>query len=131
MLASSFLIFPAQKTLALSIDDYFVYTYNFTFSKTAITGSETFYVTVTGQATYIKDMPLPVSKASVISEVVAQHRQTGAKVILNPNFSLLFSEFPNKDNPTVSKSVQVPLSFPAGSTGGGIMMSLDILQTLK
>ncbi len=118
MLASSFLIFPAQKTQALSIDDYFVYTYDFTFSKATVIGSETFYVTVNGRATYKKNPPLSVTEATVTSKVVAKQQQTGTEVVLNPEYSLVFSEFPNKDNTTVFKSVQVPLSFPAGSSAG-------------
>jgi hypothetical protein len=116
MLASSFLIFPAQKTYALSIDDYFVYTYNFTFSKTTVTGSETFYVTVNGQATCIKDLPLTVSEAYVEAKVVAN--PAGNEVVLNSSYILSYADFPSKAGETASTSVQVTLSFPVGSAAG-------------
>jgi hypothetical protein len=126
MLASSFLIFPVQKTYALSINDYFTYTYGFTFSKTAITSSETFYVTVNGQATCIKDLPLTVSEAYVEAKVVAS--MAGNEVVLNTSYTLSYAGFPSKAGETASTSVQVPLSFPVGSAAGVYSVTGFILE---
>jgi hypothetical protein len=130
ILASSFLIFPAQKTQALSIDDYFVYTYNFTFSKTTVTGSETFYVTVNGQATCIKDLFVPGSwiSSTVVSKVVAQHQQTGTEVVLNPNYTISYSGFPDKKGQSISESRDVELSFTNSSPAGSYNVIGQIIE---
>jgi hypothetical protein len=108
-----------QPVLALSLNDYFMYSYSFTFSKTNIVGSETFTATVTGQATCVQDLPLPVDSATIVSRVIARHTQTGTEVIINPNYSISYSsEFPYKQGQTASAIAQVPLSFPAGGPSG-------------
>jgi hypothetical protein len=108
-----------RPVLALSLSDYFTYTYSFTFSKINVTDGENFTVTVAGQAICVQDLPLPVSTANIISKVVARNRQTGTEVILNPGYSISYdSGFPTKKGQTASASAQVPLSFPAGSSPG-------------
>ena len=116
LLTISLLVIPAQKTQALSIDDYFVYTYNFTFSKTTVIGSENFYVTVSGQAACKQDLPLDATEAYMESKVVAS--LGGNEVVLNPNYTISYADFPSKAGETASASVQVPLSFPVGSQAG-------------
>lgn len=117
-LLTFFLIFPAPEVQALSISDYFVYTYDFTFSKTTITGSETFFVMVTGEATCIKDLPLSLNatEAYVESKIVAT--LAGSEVVLNQNYTISYPDFPSKKGETASASIQVPLSFPSSCVSG-------------
>lgn len=116
LMTTSFLVIPPSEVEALSIDDYFIYTYNFTFSKTTVTGTETFYLTVNGQASCIQDMPLNASEAYIESRVVAS--LNGSQVVLNPNYTISYPDFPSKSGETASATMQVPLSFPSSCTGG-------------
>jgi hypothetical protein len=111
------------------VEQYFTYSYSFSFNKTVITGNEVFYVTASGQATCIKDLPLPVSEASIVSRVVARHQQTGTEVVLNANYSMSYSSFPTKKGETVTPSpVQVPLSIPDGAAAGAYTVTAYILE---
>jgi hypothetical protein len=124
-----FLTGTMQPVLALSIDDYFTYNYSFVFSKTNIVGSETFIVTVSGQAICVQNLPLPVSTASIVSKVVARHTQTGMEVILNPSYSIRYdSGFPSQKGQIASASAQVPLTFPSSSPAGTYDIIGQILE---
>jgi hypothetical protein len=124
-----FITGATRPILALSVDDYFTYTYSFVFSKTNIIGSETFMVMVSGQAICVQDLPLPVSTASVVSKVVARHTKMGTEIILNPRYSIRYdSGFPSQKGQTASASVQVPLSFPNGSPAGVYDITGQILE---
>jgi hypothetical protein len=116
------LLFITSTTIpvnALSVNDYFTYTYSFVFSKTNVIGNETFMVTVNGQAVCIQDLPLTVNAATIVSKIVARHKQTGVEVVLNPNYSIHYdSGFPYQKGQTASASGQVPLSFPKDSPSG-------------
>ena len=118
VLAAAFAGFLPRPVRAFSPAEHFSYTYSFSLSKTSITGSETFFVTVSGQATCLKDLPVGVGAATVSSRVVARHQQTGAQITLNADFSMSYANFPDKKGQTVSDSIQVPLFFPEGSTAG-------------
>ena len=128
ILSVLFFTSTARPVLALSIDDYFTYTYTFAFSKTSLIGSETFMVTASVQASCKKDLPVSVSTASIVSKVVARHLQTGTEVILNARYSIDYLGFPNQKGQTASVSVQVPLSFPNGSPAGEYNISGRILE---
>ena len=103
---------------ALSVDEYFSYSYNVEISQTEIQGNETFYATAEGLATCKKNLPLPVSTAHITSRVIAQHQESGAEVILNSNYTMTIEPFPNIKGETSQASVSVPLAFPAGSQSG-------------
>lgn len=128
-----FSVFAALPVAALSVGDYFTYSYNFAFSKTNIAGSEVFVVTVTGNATCVNNLPMTVSAADIVSKVIARNPQTGADVVLNSIYSISYdSAFPNHTGQTASVTVQVPLSFPAGSVSGsyniiGVLSDAHIL----
>jgi hypothetical protein len=128
-----FCIFAALPVAALSVSDYFTYSYNFAFSKTNISGSEVFIVTVTGNATCVNNLPMTVSAADIVSKVIARNTQTGADVVLNSIYSIGYDNaFPNHTGQTASVTVQVPLSFPSGSVSGsyniiGVLSDAHIL----
>ena len=72
---------------------------------------------------------MPVSGASIVSKVVARHKQTGTEIVLNPNYSIRYdSGFPTKKGQTASASAQVPLSFPDGSPAGEYDIIGQILE---
>lgn len=118
----------ARPAYALSPSDYFTYTYSFSLDKTTISGSETFFVTVSGQATCIQSLPLGMGATTVSARVIARHQQTGAAVVLNADFSMSYSNFPDKKGQTVSDSVRVPLFFPDGSAPGIYSVVGQIVQ---
>ena len=103
---------------AQSVDDYFEYTYQINLSKTSISGDEPFSVTVTGQATCKKDLPLDVSEAYIIGRIIAQHRTTKNEIVLNPEYRLEIKPFPSKEGDTAEDTLVVGLSFPADSESG-------------
>jgi len=103
---------------AQSVDDYFEYTYQINLSKTSISGDEPFSVTVTGQATCKKDLPLDVSEAYIVGRIIAQHRTTRNEILLNPEYRLEIKPFPSKEGDTAEDTVVVGLSFPTGSESG-------------
>ncbi len=108
----------SSPVFALSVAEYFSYTYEVTISQAEVQGSEVFYATAIGQATCTKDLPLPVSTAQITSRIIAEHQVTGAEVILNPSYTITIDPFPNKKGDTSQESVSVPLAFPAGSESG-------------
>lgn len=118
LLAVSFFVFPAKKAQALSVSDYFVYTYDFLFSQSTITDNETFYVTVSGQAECIQDLPLALNATEAYMESTIVASLAGSEVVLNENYTLSYPDFPSKKGETASASIQVPLSFPSGSISG-------------
>ena len=103
---------------ALSVDDYFSYSYDVEFSKVDIEDGEVFYATVEAEATCKKDLPLTVTKANITGRIVAEHRVSGAKVTLNPSYAVTIDPFPNQEGETSQSSVVVALRFPAGSESG-------------
>lgn len=121
--------FPSSPAEALSTNpnDYYSYTYTFTFSKTTVAAGEPFSVMVSGQATCIQELPVSVS-ATMSSKIVARDQQSGAEVVLNPSYTLSYSDFPRKKGDTVQVSVEVPLVFPADSASGSYSVVGQILQ---
>ncbi len=104
---------------AISISDYFSYSYTVQFSKSQINGGETFYATVQVTATYIKALPVPATptEASSTGRIVAIHQTSGAKLTLNPSYTVTLSPFPSVGQ-TTQISQAVPLQFPGDSQIG-------------
>ncbi len=108
----------AKPVLAISVNDYFSYTYNVKFSKAEVYAGEAFYVTVETKATCIKDLPVPVSEASITGRIVAEHQASGTKVTLNSSYTVTMASCPNKAGDSVEVSQIVPLQFPLNSQIG-------------
>jgi len=120
VLALCLISIGSSPAAALSIDDYFSYSYNVEFSKTKIQGSEVFNATITVTATRNNnDFPLSLSpsKASLTGRIISEHQATGAEVTLNSSYTVEISPFPQKGE-TSSESVDVSLQFPGGSQSG-------------
>jgi len=124
-----FSVFPGSAS-ALGIDDYFLYSYDVQFSKTEITGSESFSATVTVDATCKKNLPLPVpvSEALISGRIVAENQASGTRVTLNSNYSLSISPFPGKAGETKSVGITIPLQFPSGSTSGNYSILAELTE---
>jgi hypothetical protein len=103
---------------ALSVDDYFTYSYQATFSKDVVYGDEVFWAEGTARVTCTKDLPLSVSEAYVTGRMVARHSESGTEVILNSSYTVSIIPFPNKEGEVTQVSHSVPLQFPDGSEPG-------------
>jgi hypothetical protein len=101
--------------------DYFQFRYEpVTFDKSVITQGGVFHATITGSLTCTKDLPvsLPVSGVIIVSQVVAEHTESGAVVNINPSYTTNVSPFPSKEGETTEISLSVPLQFPAEAEPG-------------
>jgi hypothetical protein len=106
---------------ALDIDpaDYFRLTYEpITFDKGRVAPGETFRTTIKGLASCDKTIPLPVSRATVTSRVIARQAATGASYTLNPGFVIDIDPFPDRQGETFAIDVPLELRFPPGATPG-------------
>lgn len=121
-------IFQAIPVAALSFEDYFTYSYSVDYSETEITGTDVFYAEVEGEANCINDLPFPVSEARLTSRIVAEHRLSGTRAILNPSYSITTSPFPNQAGESTQASLVIPLQFPAGSQSGDYQIFAELIE---
>lgn len=132
LLATYLVSTSAAPVAALSPGDYFSFSYTVQFSSTQITGNALFQATVNGTATCTRDLPWPVSvatEASITSRVVAVHQGSGAKVTLNPGYTITIDPFPNQiGNTTSILQVVSPLQFPQGSASGTYDIAVELIE---
>ncbi len=117
----TFSLTTASPALALDLNpaDYFQFNFNpVTFDKTEVAAGEVFHITITGSAVCSKDLPLPISQASVTSQVVAQPAAGGAALTLNPQFIIDINPMPRTAGQTHNVNQSVTLQFPAGAAPG-------------
>ncbi|MBA7675901.1 hypothetical protein ES703_84140 [subsurface metagenome] len=120
-LALSLCLMSASLASAQDLAEYFQLSYDpVTFDKNEIQGSEVFHATIAGRATCTKDLPvpLPVSKASLTSQVVAEHVASSYTVTLNASYTVTIESFPSKEGEAAEISQAVPLQFPAQAEPG-------------
>ncbi len=105
---------------ALSIGDYFSYSYSIQLSQTEVYRGEAFSATVSGEATCKKNLPFGANPnaASVTSRITAYHDTTGDVVVLNSGYTVTLDSFPGDPGDSVQDSVVVPLTFPQNSQPG-------------
>jgi len=113
-------------TYAISLDEYFTYSYTMSLSQTEVYADEVFAAAVSGQATCKKDLPLSPSAASVTSRITARHQTTGVEVVLNSAYTVTLNSFPSKKGESVQETVIVPLVFPGGSQSGTYTITGEI-----
>jgi hypothetical protein len=128
ILALGLLTISQAPVSALSAGDYFIISYEVEFSKDEVYSNELFYATVTGQATCIKDLPLTVSEAYMNGCFVAEHKESGARVILNSSYTITISPFPTKEGETTQGSQTVPLLFPEESQPGRYQVTGELIE---
>jgi len=114
--------------------DYFQISYDpVILDKVEITGDEAFHAIVKGRAVCAKDLewkglPLPVTKAVIISQVIARHTVSGATVILNPKYIIEIDPFPDREGDTIEITQTLPLQFTTGATSGNYTVIGQIVQ---
>lgn len=111
-------VIAPRPAVALSVYDYFTINYDAEFSQFVVGGGEVFQATVQGTADCKQDLPLSISKGYITSRVVAQHRESGRKITLNPSYTMNIEPFPNEEGETTEAEVVIPLNFPYGTASG-------------
>ncbi len=114
---------------ALSIGDYFSYSYSIQLSQTEVYRGEAFSATVSGEATCKKTLPFGATPnaASVTSCIIAQHDTTGDVVVLNSGYTVSLASFPSDPGDCVRDSLTVPLTFPQDSQSGTYTITGEIV----
>jgi len=114
---------------ALSVDDYFTYSYTIQLSQTEVYRDEAFSATVSGQAVCNNNLPFGITPnaASVTSRITARHDATGDVVVLNSGYTVTIDSFPGEPGESVQDSVAVPMSFPYDSQTGTYTITGEII----
>ena len=122
------LVRPAP-VYALSIDDYFTYSYAIQLSHTEVYRDEAFSATVSGQAVCKNNLPFGItpSAASVTSRITARHDTTGDEIVLNSGYTVTIDSFPGEPGESVQDTVVVPLAFPHDSQSGTYTVTGEIV----
>ena len=119
IMAVTLCLISTSPTSAQSLADYFQISYDpESFDKTEIEGNEVSHGTIAGRATCTRDLPMNVSEASIVSQVVAIHATSGATVTLNSSYTVNIKPFPSKQGETTEISQVVPLQFPPQAESG-------------
>ncbi|MFC1976932.1 CARDB domain-containing protein [Chloroflexota bacterium] len=119
VLALSLCFITPLPAAAQSVTDYFQISYEpVVFSKNEISGDDVFYATIIGSATCVNDLPVPVSEATITSRVIAKHKLTGTRVILNSSITVTINPFSSKKGETKKMKQVVSLQFPARAESG-------------
>ncbi len=134
MLAAVMWLASSSPASAQELGDYFQISYDpAVFDKTEVTAGEAFQVVITGRAVCEKDLewkglPLPVTKAVIISQVIARHTESGATVVLNPEYIVVIDPFPDREGDTIEITQIVPLKFTTGATSGNYTVIGQIVE---
>lgn len=113
---------------ALSINEYFTYSYTLQLDRTTVVEGETFKATVSGTAVCKKDLPVTPSAAAVTSRIVARHTASGAVAVLNAGYTLSLTSFPTKQGESAARTLSLPLAFPQGSPAGEYRLVAEIVE---
>ncbi|UCB42446.1 MAG: hypothetical protein JSV77_08275, partial [Dehalococcoidales bacterium] len=95
---SSLMLASPAPVYALSVDDYFSYSYSIELDRTEVYRDEAFSATVSGQAVCKQTLPFGITPnaASVTSRVTARHDATGDRVTLNSGYTVTIDSFPGE-----------------------------------
>jgi len=129
-LVSGLMLTNPTSTYALSIDDYFSYSYSIELDSAEVYRDEVFSATVSGQAVCKQTFPFGMTPnaASVTSCVTARHDTTGKEVLLNSGYTVTIDTFPSQPGDSIEKTVVVPLEFPHDSQSGTYTITGVITQ---
>ena len=128
-LVSGLMLVRPAPVYALSIDDYFTYSYTIQLSHTEVYRDEVFSATVSGQAICKNNLPFGVTPnaASVTSRISARHDTTGDEIVLNSGHTVSIDSFPGEPGESVQDTVVVPLTFPHDSQSGTYTITGEII----
>jgi hypothetical protein len=112
---------------ALSLADYFSYSYTIQLSQTEVYQEEVFSATVSGQAICKKNLPITPNAASITSRIIARHNTTGDEIVLNSGYTVDLDSFPTEPGDSVQDTIVVPLSFPSNSKSGTYTVTGEIV----
>ncbi len=118
-------IVPARPVVALDLNpfSYLDYDYTFQLSTNYPQVSQSFSLTITGQATVKKNLPLEISQAYVIGKVTATPSGGGAAIQISEDYTVSFTTFPRLVGETMSVTETVTLVFPAESATGDYQLT--------
>ncbi len=129
-LVSGLILANPAPAYALSIDDYFSYSYSIKLDRTEVYRDEVFSATVSGQAVCKKTLPFGITPnaASVTSRITARHDATGYEVVLNSAYTVAIDTFPTNPGDSIQETVVVPLAFPGDSPSGTYTITGEIVE---
>jgi hypothetical protein len=128
-LAALLVIMSPSPASAQDLSEYFNLSYDpVTFDKSEIHSGEVFHATIVGRATCTKALPVPISEASVTSQVFAIHATSGTMVMLNSSYTITIKPFPSKENLTAEINQSVPLQFPIEAEPGDYSVVAKIVK---
>ena len=127
-LVSGLILAKPTPVHALSLSDYFSYSYTIQLSQTDVYQDEVFSATVSGQAVCIRNLPITPNAASITSRITARHETTGDEIVLNSGYTVDLDSFPTKPGDFVQDTVIVPLSFPDESQSGTYTVTGEIVS---
>jgi hypothetical protein len=118
-LALAFYLLIASPALAQSPSEYFNINYEpVTFDKSEVNAGEVFHAAIKGHAECGKTLPLPVSEATLTSQVIAENPANGTRLTLNTSYVISIKPFPYKKGETFEINQSIPLQFPDGTEPG-------------
>ena len=119
----------APPAAAQSAGDFFRIDYaSANLSQSEVNGDVVFYAAISVKVTCIKDPPMSVSEAGIISSVVAKNTLNGATVTLNPGYTLTIKPFPSKAGEVGEIRQSVPLQFPGNSESGDYTITAKLIE---
>ena len=90
--------------------------------------SEVFQATFKGHAECYKNLPVPVSEATITMQIVAKNTAGGDEFTLNPKLTISVKPFPDKQGETFDMNTLIPLQFPAGTEPGGYRVTAKFIE---
>ena len=128
VLAISLVLIGTPPVAAISLEDYFEISYAFELSQTEVQGDEVFHATVTGEATCLETIVVPLSEAEITFRIVAEPQAGGGPVTLNPSYTLTIKPFPDTKSDTFEIDETIPLQFPSGSEPGNYDVVAELVE---
>jgi hypothetical protein len=122
------LLMGTNSAFAVSLGDYFSYTYEVTLNKTEVRGNEAFFAMVEGRAACKKDLPVRVSEAQITLRVVARHPESGVVMTLDPGYTVAIDPFPSRKGEITAVSAAVPLQFAESSLPGTYNLIAELIE---
>jgi hypothetical protein len=99
-----------------------------TFSNSETNGRKLFYATINGTVKCTKELPLPVSQASLTANITASLADKGTEVTLQPEWTIAVKPFPARQGETAGINEKVWLQFPEGAQPGKYDIKCNVVS---